>query len=112
MSGRGKPERVRFPARRRPPCARLGRSPSLKNVGVTCLCIHDGRFATLQEVVRHYNNGIQLGPALDNRLRTPQGNPLRLNLTQADQDALVAFLQTLDDPQLNSDPKFSDPFRK
>ena len=91
---------------------RIFKSPSLKNVGVTGPYMHDGRFATLQEVVRHYNNGIQAGPALDNRLRTPQGNPLRLNLTQADQDALVAFLQTLDDPQLNSDPKFSDPFRK
>ncbi|MFM7320564.1 MAG: cytochrome c peroxidase [Armatimonadota bacterium] len=91
---------------------RIFKSPSLKNVGVTGPYMHDGRFATLLDVVRHYNAGIQDGPALDNRLRTPQGNPLRLNLSVADQNALVAFLKTLDDPELNADPKFGNPFRK
>jgi len=73
--------------------------------------MHDGRFATLLQVVQHYNNGIQNGPALDNRLKTPQGNPLRLNLTAADQSALVAFLMTLTDDVLNLDPKFQNPFK-
>jgi cytochrome c peroxidase len=90
---------------------RIFKSPSLKNVGVTGPYMHDGRFATLAQVVQHYNAGIQDGPALDNRLRTPQGTPIRLNLSAADQAALVAFLRTLDDPQLNTDPKFSSPFK-
>lgn len=88
------------------------KSPSLKNVGLTGPYMHDGRFATLSAVVAHYNSGVQNGPALDNRLKTPQGTPLRLNLQQGDQDALVAFLKTLNDPILSNDQKFLNPFKK
>ncbi len=87
------------------------KAPSLKNVGLSGPYMHDGRFATLAEVVEHYDNGIQIGPALDNRLRAPGGAPLRLNLSAADKAALVAFLLTLDETALTSDPKFSNPFR-
>jgi len=90
---------------------KIFKSPSLKNVGVTGPYMHDGRFATLLQVVQHYNSGIQNGPALDNRLKTPQGNPLRLNLNAADQNALVAFLMTLTDDVLINDPKFQNPFK-
>ena len=54
---------------------------------------------------------LSAGPALDNRLR-PNGAPIRLNLSQSDKAALVAFMRTLTDTALTSDPKFSDPFRK
>ncbi|MAT54146.1 MAG: cytochrome-c peroxidase [Saprospirales bacterium] len=90
------------------------KSPSLKNIAVTGPYMHDGRFATLEEVVEHYNSGIQMGPTLDNRLRVPTPNgqqPLRLNLSQAEKDALVAFLKTLTDEALLGDEKFSDPFK-
>lgn len=87
------------------------KSPSLKNVGLTGPYMHDGRFATLAAVIEHYDNGIQAGPALDNRLRGPGGAPLRLNLSAADKAALVAFLQTLNDPALTVDAKFGNPFR-
>jgi cytochrome c peroxidase len=90
---------------------RIFKSPALKHVAGGGPYMHDGRFATLQQVVAFYNNGIQNGPALDNRLRNGN-NPQRLNLSAADQAALVAFMRTLDDPILASDPKFSDPFRR
>lgn len=90
---------------------RIFKSPSLKNVALTGPYMHDGRFQTLEQVVDHYISGVQGGPALDNRLRTPGGQPLRLPLTQADRDALVAFMRTLNDNVLTSDPKFSNPFR-
>jgi len=63
-------------------------------------------------VIEHYNSGIQNGPALDNRLKTPAGAPLRLNLTANEKAALVAFLLTLNDGSLTTDAKFSDPFKK
>ena len=88
------------------------KSPALKNIGVSQAFMHDGRFATLDQVVEHYNSGVQAGPALDNRLQGPGGNPQRLGLSAADKAALVAFMQTLTDPVLNSDPKFGDPFKK
>jgi cytochrome c peroxidase len=86
------------------------KSPSLKNIGYAGPYMHDGSLSTLAEVVEHYNSGIQDGPALDNRLG-PGGQPQQLNLTQNEKDAIVAFLQTLDDPDIVQDPKFSDPFR-
>ena len=90
---------------------RLFKAPSLRSVGLTGPYMHDGRFATLAEVVQFYVSGIQDGPALDPRLR--QGDaPRRLDLDAADRAALVAFLQTLDDPVLTTDPRFGDPFRR
>ena len=88
------------------------KSPSLKSVGLSRAFMHDGRFSTLEQVIEHYNSGIQNGPALDNRLKTPGGAPLRLNLTANEKAALVAFLLTLNDGSLTTEAKFSDPFKK
>ena len=88
------------------------KAPSLKNVGVAGAFMHDGRFSTLEQVVVHYGNGVQAGPALDPRLQRPDGTPRNLNLDAADQAALVAFLKTLTDQALLADPKFSTPFKQ
>ena len=90
---------------------RIFKSPSLKNVGASRAFMHDGRFATLVEVVEFYNSGIQAGPSLDNRLRVPGGGPQRLGLSAADKAAIVAFMQTLNDPVLAADAKFASPFK-
>lgn len=88
----------------------LFKAPSLKNVARSGAFMHDGRFSSLEQVVEHYNSGVQDGPALDNRLRA--GNaPRRLNLSEADKAALVAFMRTLDDGALATDAKFSNPFK-
>jgi cytochrome c peroxidase len=73
--------------------------------------MHDGRFATLAEVIEFYDRGIQDGPALDRRLRQDSG-PRRLNLSADDRAALAAFLLTLTDTELATDARFSDPFRR
>ncbi|HJW08551.1 MAG TPA: cytochrome c peroxidase [Holophagaceae bacterium] len=91
---------------------RIFKSPSLKNAALPGRYMHDGRFSTLEEVVEHYNSGVQDGPALDNRLRGPDGQPQRLNLSDADKQSLVDFLRTLQDPMLNTDARFTDPFKK
>ena len=91
---------------------RIFKSPSLKNVTGGGPFMHDGRFATLEQVVEHYSTGVQNGPALDQRLRGPGGTPLRLNLSVADKAALVAFLGTLSDAPLAVDGRFTDPFRR
>lgn len=85
------------------------KSPSLKSVGLSQFFMHDGRFTTLRQVVDHYADGIQPGPALDNRLQQG-GQPRRLNLTNADRESLVDFMLTLTDNSLASDPRFGDPF--
>jgi cytochrome c peroxidase len=87
------------------------KSPSLNNVGMTAPYMHDGRFASLIEVVEHYDSGVENHPNLDPRLRNPQTNmPQRLGLSAADRSALVAFLLTLDDETLAEDPRWADPF--
>ncbi len=83
--------------------------PSLRNIAVRAPFMHDGRFNTLEEVVEFYNSGVQAHPNLDNRL-IQNGNPRRLNLTEAEKTAMVAFLNTLTDEEFLNDDKFSDPF--
>jgi cytochrome c peroxidase len=86
--------------------------PSLRNVGLRASYMHDGRFQTLQQVVAFYDSGIQPNPNLDQRLRGPGGLPKRLNLSQVQRDAVVAFLNTLTDSTFIAAAKFSSPFPK
>lgn len=92
--------------------------PSLRNIELTAPYMHDGRFATLEQVVEFYNSGVVDHPNLSPALRLPPGPPgspppppRRLNLTAAQKAALVAFMRTLTDTAVTTDPKFSDPFR-
>ncbi len=90
--------------------------PSLRNIELTAPYMHDGRFATLEQVVEFYDSGVVDNPNLPPPLRVPTGpgQPpgavLRLNLTAEQKAALVAFLKTLTDPNLATDVKLSDPF--
>ena len=68
-------------------------TPSLRNVARTAPYMHDGRFATLEEVVAHYSSGVERSATLDpNLAKHPEGG---LQLSAGDQRALVAFLKTL-----------------
>lgn len=86
--------------------------PSLRNIAVRPPYMHDGRFATLSEVVDHYSEGIQAHANLPLTGFFPRNSegviPLRLNRYQ--KDSLIAFLHTLTDHEMLTDPKFSDPF--
>jgi cytochrome c peroxidase len=86
------------------------RPAALRNIAETGPYMHDGRFATLREVIDHYDHGVQPNAHLSSRLRDTEGQPLRLNLSETDKTALEAFLRTLSDDYLLTHPKFSDPF--
>lgn len=86
------------------------KSPSLKNIAVTPPYMHDGRFSTLEEVIEHYNSGVQDHPNLNFSLLDPNGNPVRMNMSEEDKLALKLFMETLTDEPMLSDEKFSDPF--
>lgn len=92
------------------------KSPSLRNIELTAPYMHDGRFATLEEVVEFYDSGVVAHPNLSGLLKNPAdgpnpGEPRRLNLTAEQKGALVAFLKTLTDRTVTNDARFSDPFR-
>ena len=85
--------------------------PSLKSIALTAPYMHDGRFATLAEVVEHYNSGVQDHPNLAGALRdNATGQPKRLNFTEQQKTDLINFLNTLTDESISNDEKFSDPF--
>lgn len=64
------------------------KTPTLREAARTAPYMHDGRFATLEEVVDFYNQGGIKNPFLD-----PLVVPL--NLTRDEKKDLVAFLNTL-----------------
>ena len=74
------------------------KTPSLRNVALTAPYMHDGRFATLEEVVAHYDHGVRRTPTLDPNLAKHPDTGLQLSVD--DQRALVAFLRTLTDASL------------
>ena len=93
------------------------KAPSLRNAAVRAPYMHDGRFGSLREVIAHYNGEVQANPfldmtLLDRRLAVTGGpvRPLRLQLTGAEIDGLVAFLHALTDDIFLADPRFADPF--
>jgi cytochrome c peroxidase len=85
--------------------------PNLKNVALTAPYMHDGRFATLDAVLNHYSENIQPSANLDWSLRDNDGGAVKLNLTTTEKSDLIAFLKTMTDHQLVTDPKFSNPFK-
>jgi cytochrome c peroxidase len=85
--------------------------PNLRNIALTGPYMHDGRFASLSAVLDHYSHGIKDHPALDPRLRETNGQPKRLNITSHEKSALIAFLNTMTDYSMITDPKYSNPFK-
>ena len=89
--------------------------PSLRNIAQTAPYMHDGRFETLMDVVNHYSDNVQRHENLNFRLTTDEkrgGEVLRLNLSQVEKEALVAFLHTLTDESVLKAEKYSDPFKR
>ena len=83
--------------------------PSLRNVAVTPPYMHDGRFATLEEVIDHYSDGVHAGVNTDPRMGNAGRGGARLG--PAEKQQLLAFLLTLTDSTFLTDRRHADPFR-
>ena len=80
---------------------------TLRNIAESAPYMHDGRFATLEEVIEHYNSGVEVNsPNLDSEMSHFVGG---LNLTPSEIVDLVAFLRTFSDPTYLNNLNFSDP---
>lgn len=86
------------------------KTPSLRNIEVTGPYMHDGRLETLEDVVEHYSTEVLAHPYLSAHMKDGNGDPRHLDLTPEESDALVAFMKTLTDHELNTDIKYSNPF--
>ena len=80
------------------------RTPTLRNIELTAPYMHDGAFATLEDVVRFYDQGaLPRHPAVGDALVDPfVRDPL--GLTNEEVAALVTFLNALTDPGTALDP--------
>ena len=76
--------------------------PTLRNIQFTFPYMHDGRFKTLTEVIKHYNS-------LGNDKSLPKELAKPMNLSDNDRVDLVAFLQTLTDKEFLFDKRFGFP---
>lgn len=70
------------------------RTPTLRNIELTPPYMHDGRFATLEEVLEHYDGGMHRNDLLDPLLLAL---PAEQRLTAHERAAVIAFLRTLTD---------------
>jgi cytochrome c peroxidase len=86
--------------------------PTLQNIAVTAPYMHDGRFATLGEVIDHYSHNIKNNPALDGQFRNFDGTPKKLNISPVEKKMLIAFLNTLKNDDFLTHVMYSDPFKK
>ncbi len=84
-------DRGRFEATGDPQDRWSYKTPSLRNVALTAPYMHDGSLRSLRDVVLHYVRGGVPHEGLDPLLRP-------LDLTQAEVDAIVAFLEGLTSP--------------
>jgi cytochrome c peroxidase len=79
------------------------RTPSLRNIALTEPYMHDGRFTNLQQVLDHYNSGGMHNTTQDTLVH-------KLNLSQSQEDDLIAFLQSLTDNNFVARKDFANPF--
>jgi cytochrome c peroxidase len=82
------------------------KSATLRNIEVSSPYMHDGRFATLEQVLEHYNMGFHDGNDTDPLIRA---RLTRAPMRQGEIDTLIVFLGTLTDPDFLFNPDLADP---
>ena len=87
------------------------KAPKLHNIALTAPYMHDGRLKTLDDVLEHYNHNIKGSVNLDRRLMDTNKKPKRMEISDDDKQALIAFMNTFTDNTMITDSKFSNPFR-
>ncbi len=92
------------------------RTPSLRNLAFTAPYFHDGSAQTLEEVIdiydrggRNWNGTLAAGDGKDNPHKSP--DILALNLSVEERADLIAFLMSLNDTSLLTNPQYANPFQ-
>jgi cytochrome c peroxidase len=75
------------------------KTPTLRNVVLTAPYMHNGVYNTLEEVLHFYNLGGGGGMGFDLDHQTLPFN--ELNLTETEQKAIIAYLKTLNDSEVD-----------
>lgn len=83
------------------------KTPSLRNLKFTAPYMHDGRFATLDEVINHYSEGLVSSPTIDPLMKSVNNGGVQL--TEDEKADLKAFLLSLSDNEFINNPRFQEP---
>ncbi len=78
------------------------RVPSLRNAEFTSYYTHDGRLSFFRMMMLHYRFGVNGGPTLDPLLANG------IQLTNAEEDQIVAFIRTLSDSAFLNNPEWRE----
>jgi cytochrome c peroxidase len=86
------------------------RTPTLRNIALTAPYMHNGTLATLEDVLRFYDNGRSENPNVSNSRRRGDSNGLaRLSgsfqrvddMSESEMRDIIAFLEALTDPNFD-----------
>ncbi len=83
------------------------KATTLRNIEVQGPYMHDGRFATLEEVIEFYNNELQVSPYINPLMH--HINDGGIQLTPTENEDLLNFIKTLRDDEFMTNPEFSKP---
>jgi cytochrome c peroxidase len=83
------------------------KATTLRNIELTGPYMHDGRFATLDEVLDFYDHGLLWSPYIDPLMH--HINDGGVQLTATERANLISFIKTLRDEDFMSNPDFRPP---
>lgn len=91
------------------------KAPTLRNIAVTAPYMHDGSVRTLEEVIDHYRTGgrtIKYGARAGVGAENPNKSEFvkGFELSTQDKEDLLAFLRSLTDQTLLTNPKLANPW--
>ncbi len=70
------------------------KTPTVRNIELTAPYMHNGSLASLEHVIEHFENGGEEHENKDTLVKS-------FTLNNQDRDALIAFLKTLTDNEIN-----------
>ncbi|HQV38654.1 MAG: cytochrome-c peroxidase [Flavobacteriales bacterium] len=84
------------------------KTPTLRNIMVTAPYMHDGRFATIDQVLDHYNSGGHASSTVDPFMKFTDPE-MQLGLDPTKRQQIITFLNSLTDDEFLTNPAFTDP---
>ena len=81
--------------------------PTLRNIAYSAPYMHDGRFASIDDVINHYSHTIQISSTLDPLIEFSAFGGVQLDAFE--KDLLKQFLMTLSDESFINNPDFKEP---
>lgn len=83
------------------------KAPTLRNISLSGPYMHDGRFATLDEVIDFYSHQVKWSPQIDPLMHHVMNQGVQL--AESEKIELKSFLMTLQDDEFLTNPKFGKP---